>query len=80
MEMPKDTTPQLRELVTLCRRLTTAKRKVDALEHDRDALIRLLRAAGVPGADIASCTGLSPGRVTQIAGNHNGRVGGKKAQ
>lgn len=76
--MAKDTTPQLRELVSLCRRLITAKRRVEALERDRDGLIRALRDAGVPGADIASCTGLSPGRVTQIAGNHNGRVGGKK--
>lgn len=71
--MAKDTTPQLRELVSLCRRLTSAKRRVDELERDRDVLIRVLRAAGVSGADIASCTGLSPGRVTQIVGNHNGR-------
>jgi hypothetical protein len=70
--MPRDTKPQLHTLAGLCRRLTKARELVAELEEQRDALIQALRADGVPGSALADCTGLSAGRVTQIAQSENG--------
>jgi hypothetical protein len=65
--MPKrEAEPQLRELATVCRRLAAARERVEQLEQQRDALIRRFREDGVTGADLSACSGLSPGRVTQI--------------
>jgi hypothetical protein len=67
--MPRNSKPQLQDLTGVCRRLQDARRRVTELEATRDDLIRSLRGNGVPGSQLASCTGLSAGRVAQIA-NH----------
>lgn len=65
--MTADGRARLRELAAVCRRLSAARTQAKQLERRRDALVCALREAGVTGAEIASCAGLSPGRVTQIA-------------
>ena len=70
--MPRETKPHLKDLALICRRLATARERVAELEAQRDALICALRVQGVPGAELAACTGLSAGRVTQIANGHGG--------
>lgn len=62
--MTQDT--RLRDLQAACAALRDARRAVHDLEVRRDTLLRRLRAAGVPCTTLASVTGLSPGRVTQI--------------
>lgn len=64
---------RMRELETVCRRLSAARRGVEELEQRRDALIRELRTAGVSGSRIAELVGLSPGRVSQISDHHGTR-------
>ena len=71
--MPSDKKPQLNTLAGVCRRLEAARERVADYEKQRDDLIRALRANGVPGATLAAYTGLSAGRVTQIAQSPNGR-------
>lgn len=68
--MPGDQKPQLHDLTEICRRLADARRQVADLESQRDALISALREQGISGAVLAARTGLTPGRVTQIATNH----------
>jgi len=70
--MPRETNPLLEDLAGVCRRLAAARHEVAELETMRDELIRRLRDEGMSGADIASRSGLSPGRVAQIV-NHNHR-------
>jgi len=70
--MPSNHKAQLTALDGVCRRLTVARERVAALEAERDALIGLLREKGVPGAHLAERTGLSAGRVTQIAQANDG--------
>ncbi len=70
--MPSDTKPHLNTLVGVCRRLATARQRVAEYEEERDDLIRALRAKGVSGAVLAQHTGLSAGRVTQIAQSPDG--------
>jgi len=70
--MPSDHKTQLTALAGVCRRLTMARLRVAELEAERDALIGLLREKGVPGAHLAERTGLSAGRVTQIAQSNDG--------
>jgi hypothetical protein len=71
--MPNDTKPQLNTLAGVCRRLETARKRAAECEAQRDDLIRALRERGVSGAMLAAYTGLSAGRVTQIAQSPNGR-------
>lgn len=73
--MPSGTKPRLNDLAGICRRLAAARRRVAELEAQRDALISALRHEGVSGAELAERTGLTPGRVTQIATNHGARDG-----
>ena len=70
--MTRNGKPQLNTLVGVCRRLSTARRRVAELEEQRDDLIRALRADGVAGSALAQQTGLSAGRVTQIAQSPDG--------
>jgi len=70
--MPSDHKTQLTALAGICRRLAVARQRVAELEAQRDALIGLLREKGVPGAALAERSGLSAGRVTQIAQSHDG--------
>ena len=70
--MPSNHKSQLTALAGVCRRLTVARERVAALEAERDALIGQLREMGVPGAHLAERTGLSAGRVTQIAQANDG--------
>ena len=65
--MPQNTKPQLTTLAGICRRLAEARKRVADLEAQRDALIKSLRTKGVSGAALASRSGLSAGRVTQIS-------------
>jgi len=65
--------PQLTSLAGVCRRLTEARKRVAELEAQRDALIKALRGKGVSGSMLASRTGLSAGRVTQISQSTNGK-------
>lgn len=65
--MPGNHKPQLSALAGVCRRLDGARHRVAELEAQRDALIKALRGNGVTGSAVADCTGLSAGRVTQIA-------------
>lgn len=67
--MARESTTELKELAGICRRLAAARQRVSELEAQRDALIAALRHQGVAGSVLAARTGLSPGRVTQIAGN-----------
>ena len=70
--MARNSKPQLNTLAGLCRRLSTARDRVAELEEQRDDLIRALRANGVAGSTLAQHTGLSAGRVTQIAQSPDG--------
>jgi hypothetical protein len=70
--MTSDHKTQMSALAGICRRLTTARQRVAELEAQRDALIGQLREKGVPGAHLAERTGLSAGRVTQIAQSNDG--------
>ena len=70
--MPSNHKPQLTALAGVCRRLTVARQRVAELEAQRDALIGQLRENGVSGARLAAQTGLSAGRVTQIAQANDG--------
>ena len=76
--MPSDNKPQLTTLTGVCRRLAAARQRVAELEQQRDALIAALRDKGVPGAALAKRTGLSAGRVTQIAQTSNGGTASAK--
>jgi uncharacterized protein YggE len=53
--------------------LADARDRVADLEAQRDALIKALRDKGVSGSVLASRTGLSAGRVTQISQSTNGK-------
>lgn len=66
-----NTKPQLAALRSVCRRLDAARQRVAELEAERDRLVKSLRAAGVSGAALATHTGLSAGRVTQISNGQN---------
>jgi hypothetical protein len=70
--MPSNHQTQLTALAGVCRRLTVARQRVAELEAQRDALIGQLREKGVTGALLAEQTGLSAGRVTQIAQANDG--------
>ena len=72
--MPNDHKPQLTTLAGICRRLSAARQRVAELEAQRDALIAALREKGVSGAALAERSGLSPGRVTQIAQSADGHA------
>ena len=63
---------QLSTLASVCRRLVAARERVAELEAQRDDLIRALRDNGVAGSALAERTGLSAGRVTQIAQSPDG--------
>ena len=76
--MPSNNRSQLTALAGVCRRLTAARQRVAELEAERDALIGQLRELGVPGAFLAEQTGLSAGRVTQIAQANDGTRLGRK--
>jgi len=71
--MPQNNKPQLTTLAGVCRRLTEARKRVAELEAQRDALIKSLRTKGVSGSTLATRTGLSAGRVTQISQSTNGK-------
>lgn len=64
--MAKDVSRQRREFATVCRRLATARRRVEELESERNALIHQLRLAGAGCTEVAQIADLSPGRVSQI--------------
>lgn len=64
--MTQDQSGRLSDLQGICTALRDARRAAHDLESRRDALLRRLRAAGVSCTTLASMTGLSPGRVTQI--------------
>jgi hypothetical protein len=76
--MPTDHKPQLANLAGLCRRLAVARERVAELEAQRDQLIASLREKGVPGAALAERSGLSAGRVTQIAQTTDGHATASK--
>jgi len=71
--MPQNNKPQMTTLAGVCRRLTEARKRVAELEAQRDALIKALRGKGVSGASLATRTGLSAGRVTQISQSKDGK-------
>lgn len=71
--MPQNNKPQLTTLAGVCRRLSEARKRVAELEAQRDTLIAALRGKGVSGSTLASRTGLSAGRVTQISQSRNGK-------
>lgn len=64
--MAEDITRQRRDLATVCRRLTAARRRVEELESQRNALMQQLRRLGAGCTELAQIAELSPGRVSQI--------------
>lgn len=62
-----ETTAALHELRRVCDELTATRRRAQELARRRNELVRDLRAAGVGGADVAAASGLSQGRVSQLA-------------
>jgi hypothetical protein len=64
----EDIARQRREFATVCRRLSAARRRVEELEYQRNALMYQLRRGGERCSELAQTADLSPGRVSQIVG------------
>ena len=56
----------LRRLRQVCEEVAEARERAAGLTAVRDSLVVALAAAGMPYADLADASGLTPGRVAQL--------------